>query len=63
MLQLNPTIPLETPKGSGVAHFVIDMGDEHDLQWVCVIDATREVWTFRNREVLFARNVTMGRTA
>lgn len=64
MLQLNPTIPLYTPYGPAVAWFVIESGDEHDLQWVCVIDSgehMNEIWTFRNREVRAVPNRTMGR--
>ena len=32
--QLNPPLPLETSKGPGLAHFVIDYGAEADLLWV-----------------------------
>ncbi len=31
MLQLNPPIPVETPKGRGVAQVLIDYGLEHNL--------------------------------
>ena len=31
ILQLNPPLPLETPKGKAWAHFIIDYGLEHDL--------------------------------
>ncbi len=59
MLQLNPTIPLETPKGRGDAHFLIDMGQEHHLLWVVFIDATGECWTFQNPQVRLQKNPTM----
>lgn len=59
--RLEPPIPLDTPKGSALCHFLIDYGIEHDLQWVCAIDATGECWTFRNRLVRFQKNITMGR--
>jgi len=29
ILQLNPTMPLTTPLGRALAHFLIDNGDEH----------------------------------
>ena len=29
--QLDPPLPLETPRGAGLAHFVIDYGPEADL--------------------------------
>lgn len=61
MLQLDPPIPVETPRGNGMCHVLIDNGTEHDLQWVCFIDKTRECWTFRNRDVRAQENVTMGR--
>lgn len=31
MMQLNPPIPVWTPKGEGIAHALIDYGLEHDL--------------------------------
>jgi hypothetical protein len=61
MAQLNPPIPLDTPKGKGLAWLVIDYGAEHDLMWVVAINATGEIWTFRNPEVRAEKNVTMGR--
>lgn len=61
MIQLLPTIPLETPKGKATAHFLIDPGSEHHLQWVCFVDATGECWVFRNPEVRLQANPTMGR--
>ena len=62
MLQLNPTIPVNTPKGSGYALFVQDYGPEHHLLWTVAIDATGEIWTFANPEVRAQKNITMGRT-
>ena len=38
--QLNPPIPLMTPKGRAVAHFLIDYGIENELMWVCFQDET-----------------------
>lgn len=61
MLQLSPPIPLLTPMGKGNAHIVIDIGAEHDLQWVCFIDATGECWTYRNQDVRIQENITLGR--
>lgn len=61
MIQLNPPIPLQTPKGSGVAWFLIDYGLEHNLMWVVVIDTTGEIWTFQNPDVRAQKNITQGR--
>jgi len=61
IVQLAPTLPLETPKGRGYAHFLIEHGDEHHLQWVVFIDATGECWMFENPEIRIQSNPTMGR--
>lgn len=61
ILQLDPPIPLDTPRGASLAHLVIDNGIEHDLQWVCFVTDTRECWTFRNQDVRAKTNITMGR--
>jgi len=62
MLQLNPPLPLLTPKGEGYAHVLIDYGPESDLYWTVFITATGEVWTFANRDVRASKNITLGRT-
>lgn len=62
MLQLNPPLPLKTPKGDGFAHFLIDYGPESDLYWTVFITATGEIWTFSNRDVRADTNITLGRT-
>lgn len=61
ILQLNPPLPLETPKGKGLAHFIIDYGIESDLYWVCFQDETRECWTWNNKDVKIQKNITIGR--
>lgn len=63
MTQLNPPIPLETPKGKALAHFVIDYGPEHNLMWVTFVDATGECWTWPNYKVRAQKNITMGRNS
>jgi hypothetical protein len=60
-LQLNPPLPLETSKGSGLAHFVIDYGPESALLWVVFMDADGACWTVPNVEVRMTWNWTMGR--
>jgi len=59
--QLNPPLPVTTPKGSGLAHLVIDYGPEHNLFWVVFIDATGECWTYPNPEIRAQKNITLGR--
>lgn len=60
MLQLDPPLPVDTPKGKALAHVLIDPGVEHDLLWVCFQD-DGECWTWRNPEIRAQKNITMGR--
>ena len=61
LLQLNPSLPLTTPKGKGQALFLIDYSSEHDLMWVVALDETGEIWIFQNPEIRAQKNITMGR--
>lgn len=60
LLQLNPALPIETPKGKALAHVLIDYGAEADLLWVCFQD-NGECWTWSNKEIRAQPNITMGR--
>lgn len=59
--QLNPPLALDTVKGPGLAHFVIDYGPEADLMWVVFMDKDGACWTVPNPEVRLQLNWTMGR--
>jgi hypothetical protein len=59
--RVDPPIPLMTPKGRGVAHFLIDYGMENDLMWVVFQDDTGECWTWENAQIRARVNKTMGR--
>jgi hypothetical protein len=59
--QLNPTIPMLTPKGEGYALLVIDYSQEHHLLWVVALDETGEIWAFPNTQVRLTRNPSMER--
>lgn len=59
--QLNPPLPLITPKGPGWAHAVIDYSQEHHLVWVVFLDDGGECWCVPNREVRLASNWSFGR--
>lgn len=61
LVQLNPPLPLETSKGGGWAHFVIDYGPESALLWVVFMDEDGACWTVPNAEVRMTTNWTMGR--
>ncbi len=59
--QLNPPLALDTVKGQGWAHFVIDYGPEHDLMWVVFMDKDGTCRTVPNPEIRLQFNWTMGR--
>lgn len=62
MLQLDPPIPMTTPKGEGFAHILLDYGPESDLYWTVLLTQSGEIWTYANRHVRAAKNITLGRT-
>lgn len=61
MIQLNPVIPILTPKGKAMAHFLIDYGIEHHLMWIAFQDDSGECWTWNNPEIKIQNNPTIGR--
>lgn len=61
MLQLNPPIPMNTPKGEGFAHVLLEYGPESDLYWTVLITETGEIWTYANKYVRASKNITLGR--
>jgi hypothetical protein len=63
ILQLNPPLPVLTPKGAGVAHFLIDYSAEFNLMWTVFLDDTGECWTFDNQQIRACKNATLGRHA
>lgn len=58
ILQLDPTIPLDTPRGPGQAHFLLDYGREHHLVWVVFLDDSGECWSYPNPLVRLRPNET-----
>ena len=60
ILQLDPWIPLDTPRGPAEAAFLIDYGEQKPLLFVCFLRSDGSQWTFDNREVRLEKNVTMG---
>jgi len=60
MLQLNPPIPVTTPRGKAMAQVLIDYGAEHDLIWLC-FEADGQIWCWRNQDVRAETNITYGR--
>ena len=61
ILQLDPPIPLDTSRGKGLAHFLVDYGSEHHWLWVVFMDDTGECWTFENTQIRAQHNPTFGR--
>lgn len=61
ILEIQQLIWLQTPKGQGIAKFLIDYGPESDLYWVVFIHATSEIWTFSNEKVRVSENITLDR--
>jgi hypothetical protein len=59
--RIDPPLPLLTPKGKALAHFLIDYGYEHDLYWVCFQNETGECWTWNNKDIRAQDNITAGR--
>ena len=59
--QLNPPLPVVTPKGKAWAHIVFDYGPEADLIWVCFLDDNGQCWSYRNSEIRIQKNETIGR--
>ncbi len=59
-LQLNPPVPLVTPKGKAWAIGMIDYGPHWDLQWITFLHDSGECWTFLNRDIRQEDNYTFG---
>lgn len=60
MLQLNPPLPVDTPKGPAYAHLVTDYSQEHYLLFTCFLMETGDCWLFPNRDVKIQQNVSLG---
>ena len=61
LIQLNPPLPVNTPRGKALAQILIDYGAEHDLIWVCFQQENGEIWCWKNQDVRAERNITFGR--
>lgn len=61
MPQLDPMLPLDTPKGEGFAFWRTDYSQEHDVLYSVIITATREIWDFPQPLVRGVKNISMGR--
>ena len=61
--QLNPMIPMVTPRGHGWAIGVIDRSQEHPIEFVVAQDDGGQVWVWTQKDVRVSLNKTYGRTA
>jgi hypothetical protein len=61
LLQLNPPLYLTTPKGTALAHFIVDYGPEADIIWGCFQEDTGQIWWWSNPKVRAIKNITMDR--
>ena len=59
--RIDPAIPMISPKGPCLAHFLIDNGIENNLLWITFQDNTGECWTWSNRDIRAQKNITAGR--
>jgi hypothetical protein len=39
----------------------MDLGPEHNIQWVCFSDEDGQCWTWQNSDVRAVKNITMHR--
>jgi hypothetical protein len=61
ILQLNPPIPVVTPRGKGIAHFLLDYGMETSSLWGVFDNISGQMWWTTNEQVRAQRNISMGR--
>lgn len=60
VLQLNPPLEFNTPKGHSICYFLIYCGLESDVLWGCLQD-DGQFWWWPNWEVRGMRNFSAGR--
>jgi len=61
IVQLDPPLPLDTSKGRGWAHALIDYSQEHDLLWVVFLNQGGECWTIPNSDIRIDINLSLKR--
>jgi len=60
ILQLNPSILVETPLGTGQALFIIDYGMHQNTCWVVALVKTGSIKHFDCNDVVLSTNYTYG---
>lgn len=61
ILQIDPPLPMETPKGKAWAHFLYDYGIEANAMFGVFLNESGEFWIFQGHELRIERNLTLGR--
>lgn len=61
ILQLDPFIPVITPKGPGEAVGWIDYTKDDNLLWIVFLAENGESWIFQNKEIRAHPNPSLGR--
>lgn len=61
MLQLNPSIPVKTPKGTGECIAWLDYSKEDNLLWLVAMDDTGKCWLVPNQDISLLDNYSIGR--
>jgi len=60
IIQLNPTILVDTPLGRGQAVFLIDYGMHQNTCWVVALNSNGVVKHFDCNDIIVATNYTYG---
>ena len=60
ILQLNPTILVETPLGRNQAIFIVDYGIHQNTCWIVALEQNGVVKHFDYNDVILATNFTYG---
>lgn len=61
ILQLNPAIPVITPKGGAEAILAIHYSKEDYVYFLCIQDDSGELWLWDNTKVRGFKHITLGR--
>jgi hypothetical protein len=60
IIQLNPTITVETPLGTGRALLVLDYGMDVNTCWVIALDTDGQIKHFDSNQIRLQKNYTYG---
>jgi hypothetical protein len=61
MLQRDPPIPVDMPKGPAVEVILLDYGPDYDLLWSTFADDNGACWTWKNSDIRSVKNISLGR--